>query len=115
MFQEPPQNLEDFLLPEALEQVPDMYVVGTQESGGSRSEWEVRLQAAIGPSHVLFTSAIFGVLHLIIFLRRDLLWFCSVPEEATYSLRPGVAYKTKGGVGMVFFFWGGGGDVGIYA
>lgn len=41
MFQEPPQNLEDFLLPEALEQVPDMYVVGTQESGGSRSEWEV--------------------------------------------------------------------------
>lgn len=41
MLQEPPQNLEDFLLPEALEQVPDMYVVGTQESGGSRSEWEV--------------------------------------------------------------------------
>ncbi|XP_047482397.1 inositol polyphosphate 5-phosphatase E-like isoform X6 [Penaeus chinensis] len=103
---EPPQNLEDFLLPEALEQVPDMYVVGTQESGGSRSEWEVRLQAAIGPSHVLFTSAIFGVLHLIIFLRRDLLWFCSVPEEATYSLRPGVAYKTKGGVGIGFQFFG---------
>ncbi|XP_037793685.1 inositol polyphosphate 5-phosphatase E-like isoform X5 [Penaeus monodon] len=102
----PPQNLEDFLLPEALEQVPDMYVVGTQESGGSRSEWEVRLQAAIGPSHVLFTSAIFGVLHLIIFLRRDLLWFCSVPEEATYSLRPGVAYKTKGGVGIGFQFFG---------
>lgn len=103
---EPPQNLEDFLLPEALEQVPDMYVVGTQESGGSRSEWEVRLQAAIGPSHVLFTSAIFGVLHLVIFLRRDLLWFCSVPEEATYSLRPGVAYKTKGGVGIGFQFFG---------
>ncbi|XP_042857450.1 phosphatidylinositol polyphosphate 5-phosphatase type IV-like isoform X2 [Penaeus japonicus] len=103
---EPPQNLEDFLLPEALEQVPDMYVVGTQESGGSRSEWEVRLQAAIGPSHCLFTSAIFGVLHLVIFLRRDLLWFCSVPEEATYSLRPGVAYKTKGGVGIGFQFFG---------
>ncbi|KAK8737235.1 hypothetical protein OTU49_004401 [Cherax quadricarinatus] len=99
-------NLEAFLLPEEMDHMPDMFVVGTQESGGSRSEWEVRLQATIGPSHVLFTSAIFGVLHLTIFLRRDLLWFCSVPEEATYSLRPGIAYKTKGGVGIGFQFFG---------
>ncbi|KAK8737230.1 hypothetical protein OTU49_004401 [Cherax quadricarinatus] len=103
---EPPMNLEAFLLPEEMDHMPDMFVVGTQESGGSRSEWEVRLQATIGPSHVLFTSAIFGVLHLTIFLRRDLLWFCSVPEEATYSLRPGIAYKTKGGVGIGFQFFG---------
>ncbi|KAG7161708.1 Inositol polyphosphate 5-phosphatase E-like [Homarus americanus] len=103
---EPPMNLEAFLLPEEMDHMPDMFVVGTQESGGSRSEWEVRLQATIGPSHVLFTSAIFGVLHLTIFLRRDLLWFCSVPEEATYSLRPGIAYKTKGGMGIGFQFFG---------
>lgn len=30
----------------------------------------------------------------------------TVPEEATYSLRPGVAYKTKGGVGIGFQFFG---------
>ncbi|KAK4287797.1 hypothetical protein Pmani_039144 [Petrolisthes manimaculis] len=103
---EPPVNLEAFLLPDDLDQMPDLFVVGTQESGGSRSEWEIRLQATIGPSHVLFTSAIFGVLHLIIYMRRDLVWFCSVPEEATYSLRPGIAYKTKGGVGIGFQFFG---------
>ncbi|XP_064093024.1 inositol polyphosphate 5-phosphatase E-like isoform X2 [Macrobrachium nipponense] len=103
---EPPVNLEEFLLPEAMERVPDFFVIGTQESGGSRSEWEVRLQATIGPSHVLFTSAVFGVLHLIVFMRRDLLWFCSVPEEDTYSLRPGIAYKTKGGVAIGFQFFG---------
>ncbi|XP_045623507.1 uncharacterized protein INPP5E isoform X2 [Procambarus clarkii] len=103
---EPPMNLEAFLLPDEMDHMPDMFVVGTQESGGSRSEWEVRLQATIGPSHVLFTSAIFGVLHLTIYLRRDLLWFCSVPEEDTYSLRPGIAYKTKGGVGIGFQFFG---------
>ncbi|XP_050699159.1 phosphatidylinositol polyphosphate 5-phosphatase type IV-like isoform X2 [Eriocheir sinensis] len=103
---EPPANLEAFLLPDEMEHMPDMFVLGTQESGGSRTEWEVRLQATIGPSHVLFTSAIFGVLHLTIFLRRDLIWFCSVPEEATYSLRPGIAYKTKGGVGIGFQFFG---------
>uniref|UniRef100_A0A0P4VXJ4 Inositol polyphosphate-related phosphatase domain-containing protein n=2 Tax=Scylla olivacea TaxID=85551 RepID=A0A0P4VXJ4_SCYOL len=103
---EPPGNLEAFLLPDEMEHMPDMFVLGTQESGGSRSEWEVRLQATIGPSHVLFTSAIFGVLHLTIFLRRDLVWFCSVPEDATYSLRPGIAYKTKGGMAIGFQFFG---------
>ncbi|XP_045117371.1 phosphatidylinositol polyphosphate 5-phosphatase type IV-like isoform X13 [Portunus trituberculatus] len=103
---EPPANLEAFLLPDEMEHMPDMFVLGTQESGGSRSEWEVRLQATIGPSHVLFTSAIFGVLHLTIFLRRDLVWFCSVPEDATYSLRPGIAYKTKGGMAIGFQFFG---------
>ncbi|XP_071514602.1 inositol polyphosphate 5-phosphatase E isoform X3 [Panulirus ornatus] len=103
---EPPVNLEAFLLPEEMDHLPDMFVVGTQESGGSRSEWEVRLQATIGPSHVLFTSAVFGVLHLTIFIRRDLLWFCSVPEEDTYSLRPGIAYKTKGGMAIGFQFFG---------
>ncbi|XP_068236175.1 inositol polyphosphate 5-phosphatase E isoform X2 [Palaemon carinicauda] len=103
---EPPVNLEEFLLPEAMENVPDIFVIGTQESGGSRSEWEVRLQATIGPSHVLFTSAVFGVLHLVVFMRRDLVWFASVPEEDTYSVRPGIAYKTKGGVAIGFQFFG---------
>lgn len=41
IIQEPPVNLEAFLLPEEMEHMPDIFVVGTQESGGSRSEWEV--------------------------------------------------------------------------
>ncbi|CAL4123398.1 unnamed protein product, partial [Meganyctiphanes norvegica] len=103
---EPPLGLEEFLLPDALEQVPDMYVIGTQESGGDRSEWEIRLQGTIGPSHVLFSSTVLGVLHLTIYLRRDLLWFCSVPEDASYSLRPGTYWKTKGCVAIGFQFFG---------
>ena len=41
-LQEPPTNLEAFLLPDEMEHMPDMFVLGTQESGGSRTEWEVR-------------------------------------------------------------------------
>ena len=42
-----------------------------------RREWEVKLQETLGPQHVLFHSAVHGVLYLSIFLRRDLAWFCS--------------------------------------
>ena len=42
-----------------------------------RREWEIRLQETLGPHHVLFHSAAFGVLYLNIFIRRDLIWFCS--------------------------------------
>ena len=41
LFQEPPTNLDEFLLPKNLKHMPDMYVIGTQESGGDRGEWEV--------------------------------------------------------------------------
>lgn len=34
------------------------------------------------------------------------LWCWVVPEESTYSLRPGIAYKTKGGVAIGFQFFG---------
>jgi phosphatidylinositol-bisphosphatase len=43
----------------------------------SRKEWEIQIQATLGPSHVLFHSATHGALHLAIFIRRDLIWFCS--------------------------------------
>ena len=35
------------------------------------------MQETLGPSHVLFHTAIYGVLYLNVFLRRDLIWFCS--------------------------------------
>lgn len=47
-----------------------------------------------------------GTLHLSIFLRRDLIWFCSLPEDASISVRPGVAFRTKGAVAISFALFG---------
>jgi len=42
-----------------------------------RHEWEVLLQQTLGPSFVLVHSASLGVIYLLLFLRRDLIWYCS--------------------------------------
>ncbi|GFY44403.1 inositol polyphosphate 5-phosphatase E [Trichonephila inaurata madagascariensis] len=102
----PPANIDDFLLPLDINTLPDIYVIGIQESMQSRLEWEVLLQTTLGPSHVLFTSSSLGVLHLCIFLRRDLIWFCSEPEEANVTTRPGSMVKTKGAVAVCFMLFG---------
>lgn len=70
-------ELDELLLPGPLEVVPDVVAVGSQESHSDRFEWEVKMQETIGPSHVLLHSTGLGTLHLAIFIRRDLLWFCS--------------------------------------
>ncbi|GBM77311.1 Inositol polyphosphate 5-phosphatase E [Araneus ventricosus] len=103
---DPPQSIDDFLLPLAINTLPDIYAIGVQESMQSRLEWEVLLQTTLGPSHVLFTSTSLGVLHLCIFLRRDLIWFCSEPEEASVATRPGTMVKTKGAVAVCFMCFG---------
>ncbi|PRD26067.1 UNVERIFIED_CONTAM: Inpp5e [Trichonephila clavipes] len=139
---DPPANIDDFLLPLDINTLPDIYVIGIQESMQSRDatraflsrevkqwffrdivdedfkklyqkwqmreklEWEVLLQTTLGPSHVLFTSSSLGVLHLCIFLRRDLIWFCSEPEEASVTTRPGSMVKTKGAVAVCFMLFG---------
>jgi inositol polyphosphate 5-phosphatase INPP5E len=94
-LQVPPKELNDLLLPAELEHVPDIIVVGTQESYPEKTEWEVQIQETLGPSHVLFHSAVFGVLHICVFIRRDLIWFCSIPEEANVSTRTAAAFRTK--------------------
>lgn len=76
-WQAPPPQLNDFMLPDDLEHVPDVIAVGTQESFSERFEWEVSIQETVGPSHLLLHSASLGTIHLAIFIRRDLLWFCS--------------------------------------
>ena len=43
----------------------------------SRKEWEIRLQETLGPTHVLMHSGAFGLLHMAVFIRRELVWFCS--------------------------------------
>lgn len=47
-----------------------------------------------------------GTLHLAIFLRRDLIWYCSVPEDSSLSVRPGTAFRTKGAVASAFTIFG---------
>ena len=102
----PPRHLSDFLLPQRVNLVPDVLVIGSQESYPERVEWEVRLQETLGPSHVLYHSAVLGTLHLAIFLRRDLIWFCSMPDVDSFSTRPGSQFKTKGAVAVGFTLFG---------
>uniref|UniRef100_A0AAG5D699 phosphoinositide 5-phosphatase n=1 Tax=Anopheles atroparvus TaxID=41427 RepID=A0AAG5D699_ANOAO len=104
--QSPPRQMNDFVLPTALEHVPDIIVFGTQESCSERFEWEVTLQETLGPSHILLHSTGLGTLHLAAFIRRDLIWFCSEPEDACLSVRPGTAFRTKGAVAISFCLFG---------
>lgn len=104
--QNPPNQLNDLVFPTRMENVPDIIALGSQESCSERYEWEVLLQETLGPSHLLFHSAYLGTLHLAIFLRRDLVWFCSVPEDDSFSVRPGTAFRTKGAVAISFCLFG---------
>ena len=104
--QVPPRHLSEFLLPANIKYVPDLLVIGTQETFPEKTEWEVRLQDTLGPSHVLFHSASLGTLHLSIFIRRDLIWYCSIPEDDSFSTRPGAQFKTKGAVAVGFILFG---------
>lgn len=86
LLKAPPEELNDFMLPSTLEHVPDVVTVGTQESFSERFEWEVSIQETLGPSHLLLHSAVLGTLHLAVFIRRDLLWFCSGKMECGIAL-----------------------------
>ncbi|XP_032690447.1 inositol polyphosphate 5-phosphatase E isoform X4 [Odontomachus brunneus] len=104
--QTPPKELNDFMLPPDIETIPDLLAIGTQESCSERNEWEAALQETLGPSHVLLTSSSLGTLHLALFLRRDLIWFCSIPEEDSFSTRTGTAFRTKGAVAIALMIFG---------
>lgn len=107
-----PSNLNDLLLPDRLVYMPDIYAIGIQEAYSSQQdylrEWEVELQTTLGPNHVLLHSCSLGTLHLALFIRRDLIWFCSTPEESLYNSRsmPTNMIKTKGAVSVAFRFFG---------
>ncbi|GAB0092546.1 Inositol polyphosphate 5-phosphatase E [Sergentomyia squamirostris] len=104
--QNPPKQMNDFVLPLGMDHVPDIVSIGTQESCSERFEWEVTLQETLGPSHILLHSATLGTLHLAVFIRRDLIWFCSLPEDDSLSVRPGTAFRTKGAVAISFCLFG---------
>ncbi|CAG5122412.1 unnamed protein product [Candidula unifasciata] len=99
-------SIDDFILPERCDYVQDIYAIGTQENNMAKKEWEITVQETIGPSHVLFHSVSLGSLHLAVFIRRDLIWFCSDPEDDAISLRAVTMVKTKGAIGICFSLFG---------
>ncbi|KAM6422619.1 phosphatidylinositol polyphosphate 5-phosphatase type IV-like isoform 2-T2 [Liasis olivaceus] len=101
-----PEMLDDFLLPSEPDYAQDMYVIGIQEGCPDRREWEIRLQETLGPQYVMFYAAAHGVLYMSVFLRRDLIWFCSEVECATVTTRIVSQFKTKGALGICFTFFG---------
>lgn len=101
--------MNELLLPESISFVPDVYAIGIQEAPSSdMSSMLVRMQATIGVSHVLLHSCSLGVLHLSLFVRRDLIWFCTTPEEAVFNSRPTATnlVRTKGALAISFAFFG---------
>lgn len=100
------QQIVDFILPETCEHVQDIYAIGTQENSMQKKEWEITLQENLGPSYVLFHSTSLGSLHLAVFMRRDLIWFCSNLEESNIATRAMTMIKTKGSVVLAFSFFG---------
>ncbi|XP_072288670.1 phosphatidylinositol polyphosphate 5-phosphatase type IV [Eucyclogobius newberryi] len=101
-----PGNLDDLLLPTDSDFAQDFYVIGVQEGCPDRREWETRLQETLGPYYVMLYAASHGVLYLTVFIRRDLIWFCSEVEHATVTTRIISQIKTKGAVGVGFTFFG---------
>uniref|UniRef100_A0AAQ4S3I7 Phosphatidylinositol polyphosphate 5-phosphatase type IV n=1 Tax=Gasterosteus aculeatus aculeatus TaxID=481459 RepID=A0AAQ4S3I7_GASAC len=100
-----PANLDDLLLPPDSEFAQDFYIIGVQE-GCPDKEWETRLQETLGPYYVMLYAASHGVLYLTVFVRRDLIWFCSEVEHATVTTRIISQIKTKGAVGLALTFFG---------
>uniref|UniRef100_A0A8C1MDB0 Inositol polyphosphate-5-phosphatase E n=1 Tax=Cyprinus carpio TaxID=7962 RepID=A0A8C1MDB0_CYPCA len=80
-----PYNLDDLLLPTDTDFAQDVYVIGVQEGCPDRREWEIRLQETLGPYYVMLYAAAHGVLYLTVFVRRDLIWFCSAGDSKVYE------------------------------
>uniref|UniRef100_A0AAR2K8P3 Phosphatidylinositol polyphosphate 5-phosphatase type IV n=1 Tax=Pygocentrus nattereri TaxID=42514 RepID=A0AAR2K8P3_PYGNA len=100
------EKVDDLLLPTDTEFAQDFYIIGVQEGCPDRREWEIRLQETLGPYYVMLYAAAHGVLYLTVFIRRDLIWFCSEVEHATVTTRIISQIKTKGAVGIGFTFFG---------
>ncbi|CAF1547394.1 unnamed protein product [Adineta ricciae] len=101
-------DLEDILLPTFVDYVSDVIIMCTQEVSVAKKpiDWEVLLQEVVGPTHVLFHSVHFGTLSLCIFLRRDLIWYCTEPEEDIVKFRAVGAVRTKASLAVTFNLFG---------
>ncbi|CAH8513640.1 unnamed protein product [Schistosoma margrebowiei] len=99
-----PEDLSDLFFSGSSEEAASIYAICIQECSSDKNELLVRLQAAIGIKHVLFTYATHGTLALMIFLNRDLIWYTSVPQSV--GVTTSAAVRTKGAVAICFILFG---------
>ncbi|GAU92637.1 hypothetical protein RvY_04690 [Ramazzottius varieornatus] len=101
-------SLRDFIIPLNTEasELCDLYAVGVQEGVPEFRSWDVTLQKTIGLTHVLYASETVGTIHISIFLRRELIWFCTKPVISRYHLRLINQKNSKGFVGVFFYIFG---------
>ncbi|CAH8511130.1 unnamed protein product [Heterobilharzia americana] len=99
-----PEDLGDLFFSGSSEEAASIYAICIQECSSDKNELLIRLQAAIGIKHVLFTYATHGTLALMIFLNRDLIWYTSVPQSVGVTTT--AAVRTKGAVAVCFILFG---------
>ncbi|CAH8517242.1 unnamed protein product [Schistosoma rodhaini] len=99
-----PEDLSDLFFSGSSDEAASIYAICIQECSSDKNELLVRLQAAIGIKHVLFTYATHGTLALMIFLNRDLIWYTSVPQSV--GVTTSAAVRTKGAVAICFILFG---------
>nr|CAX72941.1 inositol polyphosphate-5-phosphatase E [Schistosoma japonicum] len=99
-----PEDLSDLFFSGSSEEAASIYAICIQECSSDKNELLIRLQAAVGIKHVLFTYATHGTLALMIFLNRDLIWYTSVPQSV--GVTTSAAVRTKGAVAICFILFG---------
>ena len=106
-----PDEIENFFLPDYASSnyaapAPHIFVFGIQESMSDKRKLQLKIQETIGHHFVCLTCNSLGTLTLIVFIRRELIWYTSAPIEATASTRPPQPIATKGTLGVSFELFG---------
>ncbi|KAG5451431.1 inositol polyphosphate 5-phosphatase [Clonorchis sinensis] len=99
-----PDDLTDLCYPISTCESAGIFAICLQEVSPDKNELLIRLQATLGPRHVLFSYAFQGTLGLLIFLSRDLIWYTSVPQSTGITTRANI--RTKGAVAICFILFG---------
>ncbi|GAA32796.2 phosphatidylinositol-bisphosphatase [Clonorchis sinensis] len=103
-MQKYPDDLTDLCYPISTCESAGIFAICLQEVSPDKNELLIRLQATLGPRHVLFSYAFQGTLGLLIFLSRDLIWYTSVPQSTGITTRANI--RTKGAVAICFILFG---------
>lgn len=91
--------------------LPEMYVIGLQEAPKSDLvvyNIKAGIQAVLGPNYALLHWASMGALQSAIWLRRELLWSCTIVDVMPVHLRPVATnrIRTKGALNLSFSLFG---------
>ncbi|KAJ8683640.1 hypothetical protein QAD02_019432 [Eretmocerus hayati] len=105
--QKPPSHLGYLLAPKISQNIVDLIVIGTQETYTCKgNKWVTFLQNIIGSSYILSGKKRLGKLKLVLFLRRELVWFSSRPKADTVLSNKYTIFKTKGAISLAIIIFG---------